>query len=704
MDRVLDPYQECVCGSGKKIKYCQPKLIEQVIEASHQAENGREASAFATFNRLENTPNLPRCLQMLIRAEHLTVLLAAGRGDHDDIRRRLDELINNYGDDFGLPWMFTASVASSMHAPLPEILAALQNALDRTPAEATRFRIDVMARMSGLQSSMMKPMAGWALLQRALKLAPADKALAEQLKTQFQENRLWPSIVRHGGRLRTPDELGVFNDERRRRWNAAIERELDWSLDELIDTFEYLAEDDKYDAAAWYNLALVQAWAGNNLRAIEALEHYLDMETDFERQADAAELAALLRADPLLGSEGDLHAWEVVYEVTAEHWMEVIERLKESRRISPHPVEFNNMHRFVWYDRAIPHAEEGLIGRPKPIASMSIIPGKFAFEAYTEEGLAQVTRSFKELMGDRARQVTEPRRVSVVATIDEEALLDLHDGTAPGGKVEDQIVKSSINYWEETWIQRPLRSLRGLTPLDASASPRFRARLEGVIRFRERQFHRHEVPYDFSRLRRKLGLETLSSEENAKPDISTFSSAQLAELKPADLTDDDLIAAYRAAVALDGPTLAAHFGEVLVKRPHLAEKIEFMPIFRRLVQERLDRGHGDRAVEILEQAREFNREHGDESSGIALDGLAAKVYLARGQVDQACDAYRALFTREPNNLDLIASAIETLLGKGQYRAAAEFADHGVSKAQHGKRDMLDQFRDYKRVATSRGSL
>src|SRR5262249_30964747 len=85
--------------------------------------------------------------------------------------------------------------------------------------------------------------------------------------------------------------------------------------------------------------------------------------------------------------------------------------------------------------------------------------GKALSEPEYETGAAQV--------GDVVREVM---------------LVPARDGVDPA-EVDEKMRDRAREFFEETWVRRPLNSLNRVAPLDAAAHPTLRKRLAGVIRF-----------------------------------------------------------------------------------------------------------------------------------------------------------------------------------------------------------------------------
>src|SRR5207245_137333 len=66
-------------------------------------------------------------------------------------------------------------------------------------------------------------------------------------------------------------------------------------LSDAAADFEKRTAEQPDLAAAWYNLGLTRAWLGENVKAVEALERYIELETDEARSEAAGSLTEVLR-------------------------------------------------------------------------------------------------------------------------------------------------------------------------------------------------------------------------------------------------------------------------------------------------------------------------------------------------------------------------------------------------------------------------
>ncbi|MFO0945829.1 MAG: hypothetical protein U1D30_07785 [Planctomycetota bacterium] len=689
---AFDPYDSCPCGSGKKLKWCSPKAFLQVQKIEEMVQNGQETLAMRAIEKLEEPADNPRCLQMYLKTFRFQALV---NFDHaEEASNLLDEICREY-TEFGLPVEMRGDLALVMH-DYAQALDILAEALKLFPPEATRHAVRTLLKMGTCHNYQGRPLAAWATWRRALQVDPTFAPAKEAIDQFITQNQLLPNQARLGLSLRSPDELAVFNEDRREKWNAAFEQMKGLNVDELASVFEFLAHDDSYDLAAWYNLAIAYAWSGQNAKALEALDHYVKQETNFEAAADAWDLGEILRLGAGAEESCDNRNYVATYEFS--DLQAFMERLKTSRHVlvMSSPNGARSLH---WMDKELADDRGGVPligGPPRQIAQINMSPEGLHLVATTSHHLFEARAKFDLVAGDTVRLVRTDDLPGDPQTLDSEPFLIFPGSNVTEEKQAELVLQSVQRYFESEWIQRPLRSLSGLTPIDAAQSKAFRAKLEGVIRFRERNFARFEIPYKFDRLRNKLGLETHTPpEEIESADVTAYSASQLAALVPKDLSDEVLQSAFQAASAMDAMATAIGFATEMFSRDSLASTRDLFPVFRRVIQYRLDHDDTKAAAELLEQAADYDRKHQSEKNWSEIQSLSAKALLSRGEVDAACERYREIFSREREKPELVAAAVERLLSAGKYAVAREFAELGLKQAeQRRNRDLQEQFREY----------
>src|SRR3954466_13086217 len=102
-----DPYQSCPCGSGKKLKWCSPRVIEDAERALSLVSRGQGEAGIQQLDRLVKAHPEPRCLNMYLQTQRT---ICQVRADPEiDILAELERIAGE-ADEYALPHVLTAEV------------------------------------------------------------------------------------------------------------------------------------------------------------------------------------------------------------------------------------------------------------------------------------------------------------------------------------------------------------------------------------------------------------------------------------------------------------------------------------------------------------------------------------------------------------------------------------------------------------------
>jgi hypothetical protein len=259
----------------------------------------------------------------------------------------------------------------------------------------------------------------------------------------------------------------------------------------------------------------------------------------------------------------------------------------------------------------------------------------------------------------------------------------------------NRLIQASFErQYEENWLNKPLKSLNNVAPIDAAQHGHLRKKLLGAIRFLEEIHGVLPFKYDFDRLRHKLGLTTAQPWRDAAAfrAFDSMNAADLAKLQPAELNDQDLEQAFQAAVRIDARELAERLGAVLAERP--AEGKDRFPLFQQLAQTALEREQMDNALDWLERGLKHDCEQNEGRRRNAYELKRAQVHLKAKQPEEANEVFSRLLERTPSDLDLLGRAAEGMMSakKGPY--AVSYAERGIQQARaKGDRDRVGYFEE-----------
>ena len=546
---------------------------------------------------------------------------------------------------------------------------------------------EIHAAIFDIEMRLNHPVAARASLEKAVHCDPS----AEQLRTTFDslfsiESRL-PECARKAYTFRPASPA------RSAAWQATLPAKESTRLSEALAAFDKLTTEDHTDGAAWYNLGLVRAWMGDHPKAIVSLLCSIELDTDEASIAESGALIEVLRCGSGMEEQADYLENRIFFQLQhPEPLIALLGAWSESQRISGAE---SDKEAGTFSALVLEETPQLGLGVGAPVA-------KLGCYLFIVSNIVRLWSPNKDAVNKVADEVMRKLGPAVTAPMHEVGHCNFSDITVEAmlfptreasihemaGKMGEQ----ARNYFEEVWIQRPFKSLGGVSPVDAAAHPAYRKRLLGVVKFVEECFISSSprvqngnqiqivVMYDFSRLRRQLGLAAGDLQAIAEPgsNIDTLPVAELAALDVDKLSDEQIDQAFRSALKLDARDLAGKFATHIVDRPTVADRY---PYYNHLMQ--LAQAENDTAgvLTLLDRADKADAE---SNSGQRQNDISVKrgqVHATRGEVDKSYETFQSLLTRAPNDLKFYGPAIEAMLGQKKGLWALQFAEAGLAKAR-----------------------
>ena len=683
----LDLYSPCPCGSGKKFKWCCLNIFEDIERAFAQAGQGQHEAALRIMEGVTKAhPDNPEAW-----GRQAQLLFLAGRIEEGE--KALEKAFE-INPNYPLGLLLQANLRFN-EGELPGALILARRAAEAFDPEARDYLTDVYNIIVEAEMARHRPVAAQAALRLLVRCQPGDQQLRDALAAAFGPESRLPESARHVYSFLSPS--AELTGERRRAWDEALARVETPRLGTLAAAFEQLTVQDAGDAAAWFNLGLVQAWLGDNHKALAALDRYIELETDEARAAQAAALGEVLRCGQGLEDEADYREYSVVF------------TCRDMQPLAALLEEWNNRERMV----VLNTREQGTLAAMllEPISATIVT----AAPADTHE---RKIAGYLLLVGDRLR-LWGPREDSFNRLRDEiktRTALGVAEGPVQIGPInfsdtvaeaivmpavqtpelaQQRIADYAGKYFEENWIHKPLRSLSGVPPIDAAGHRTLRKKLLGIIQFL------HDCAalgilkdYDFNRLRHKLGLTTAAAPApaaagtsgvataQAGPDVSAMSAAELAALPVESLSDEQLEKAYQAAQKLDAREVSGAFARALIGRPFSTGRLaDRYPWYSFLAHKALSEGATDEALKYLNEGEQADSEHNEGRRRNDYQLRRGQVHVKRGEADLAHDLFTKLIEGSPDNLKLRGTAAEGMLSLRQPERARQFAEDGLVVAR-----------------------
>jgi tetratricopeptide (TPR) repeat protein len=694
----LEPYSPCPCGSGKKFKWCCQPIGAEIDRALRQDAEGQHEAALRLIDEVaarhpDNPEVWGRKAQLLYQNDRVDAA--------EETLQKAFDINPNYPFGLLLRGMFRF-----YEGEVPGALLLFRKAVEAYDPVARDALSQLYEYIADCELKLNRPVAAHAAFRIALRCRPDRDEVRQALDRLFGQQSPLPASARRNYSFRSPaPDVGGL---RRASWSEALGSSVDSPrLSEPARIFARLIEEDPKDAAAWYNLAVARAWLGDNRPALEALDHYVELEADEEKAGEAWALGEVLRMGQGLEEEADHLEHSVVYQI------------RDPRPVGALLQEWDKSNRFLVMEAA---QEEGMVralvmepasrlatttgpaNQPVRVAAHLLVVGQLLRLWHPQkETLGRITQEVAQKAGkgltEGAERVTHGNYGDVVL----EAVVFV-----PGVKEKEQVEQYVRDYagrfFEDTWIHRPLKSLNRVPPVDAAGHRTLRKKLRGVVQFLQECAVGGVVEaYDFDRLRRKLGLlggAAAPPAEGAAPDIGALGAAELAGLPVTTLPPEQLETAYQTALKLDAQELATRFAQELVSRSPRPDR---SPWYFYLIKRALAEGNTDEALSTLDEGERADCEHNEGQRRNDFELRRGQVHTRRGEADLAHQVFASLLERVPSNLDYQGTATEAMLSLRQGARALQFAEEGLAKArQQNNRDSEERFLDLVAAAKKQG--
>ncbi|MBM4072464.1 MAG: tetratricopeptide repeat protein [Planctomycetes bacterium] len=681
---ALDPYASCPCGSGKKFKWCCQPIHADISKAFSQDAEGQHEAALKAMDAIAAAhPGNPEVWGR--RAQLLFQLDKA-----DEAEKSLDkafELNPNYPFGYLLQGNFR-----KYEGEIAGALVLFRKAVNLYDPEAKSVLGQLQAMIADCELKLNRPVAARAAIQLAIRLVPTIEDYRQALEQIFGDQSALPLSARKEYTFRALPAQAL--PERKASWDRALGAAATGKLADATAAFAQLVKADESDACAWFNLGLAHAWEGNHPAALEALDRSVLLESDDVRIAEAGALCEVLRCGQGMEDQSDhVSHFAVMGLQDPQGFVNILGELEKERRLFGVQVRKEEGVLSAMVLEKVPALtpEMAASASPKLAANLMMAGPVVRLWNLDKSTLDRVIAEIRERAGaaigaiEQARgpahftDITGEWLVIPTATSEEESRRKLEEGCA--------------RFLEETWLHRPLIALNRIAPIDAAGHADLRKKLLGVVQFLEECGALAGIPYDFQRLRGKLGLMAGQAASADKPlDLAARGAAELAALALDSLSDAQAELAYQTAMKLDARELAGKFARDLVARP--TARPDRYPWYAHLVQLALAEGQLDAALELLAAGEQADAQHNEGKRQSDFELRRGQVLARKGDIDEAQAVFDRLIERVPAESRLRGAAAETMLAAKQPARALRFAQDGLALARkQNNRDSEEHFKE-----------
>lgn len=693
-DHMVDPYASCPCGSGKKFRFCCQAIYPAIERAFSQFRGGQQEAALRTIDSAAAAnPGHP---EILIRKAMM--LDAAGR--RDDAEKALDDALA-MTPNFG-PAHFMRARWRHQEGEFSGAAILARKAADGYALEAREHLSDIHAFLFEIEMQLNRPLAARAALRVAMRLSPREDSLKAAFDGAFGESGRLPACLRKEPGLLSPPA----GSKRKAAWDKLAREHGSARLGDLARLFTALTAQDPADSAAAHNAAVAMAWVGDNAKALEHLERYLSLETDEGRKEAACLLGEILRCGYGMESQADLLEHEFLLVIRGvESLQALINTMAKEQRLLPlrqdEEEQPNGFRALILEKKALVAGGDGPDDH-RVIGTLDIQGPLCRVHGCDQEAMGSLHAEFVAAL--RLKPNEAPLRpLGSFRDPGREVMLVALKGSGEKGEAEamERQLAQYRKFFEETWVNRPARSLGGRTPADASRDATARGRLAAKIRFIEDLGESpREMGYSFDSLRAKLGLPVAGGKApvaapapaDAQPG---WTAETLASTAVESVASGELVVAFAAAQRVGDETLMVRWAEAIATR---ADGPRHAQAHLHLARHLSGKGDHGAALEALEKGHRHEVSAEDGRCGEFLARMA-QTLLKLGRAEDSVAKLEAIMALARPDLKSLATGVESLLGARQNQAAKALAEKGLTAARQAQnRDAEGHFEELAQAA------
>jgi tetratricopeptide (TPR) repeat protein len=713
-----DPYTPCVCGSGKKFRWCCAPYYADVEKAFEQERQGQHEAALQTIKNLLTAHGTNPSVWFFYAQFLYNAAMAERSGEAQAQKiEQAEEALSKaleLNPTFGMAHFLRAQFRENEG----ELLGALllyRKAVETFDPQAHDHLAAASYKIYQFETMFNRPVAARAALERCVHFMPADAELRRELDEEFGPNGPYPEAARKKYTLR-PTAQPIPE-------TAATGR-----LSDAKKAYEELTQRTPDDPAAWFNLGVVRAWLSELPEAIAALVQSIERETDDYRAEEAGALAEVLRCGHGMEAESDHVAHTVAMPIRdPQPVMQTLQAYSQSGKLRGIRVNRESGMMMGYLVDEIPSVLAiGSVSLGRVTARLTIAQGLLRLTHPNREVLLKAADELRTALQLAVEQPVEAVMPLMFSDVAREAMAEPTQ-SADEATLEAKLREYATDCFENVWLHRPLKALAGNTPLDAMGSKILRKHVFGVVKFLEecfalirprKQIGEQLIPidiYDFNNLRHKLGMEYVraappvvnvpaAASPPAPPateaiptpqrDIAAMNAAELAALDVAALSVAELEQAMVAAVKLDARELAVAFAQAGLLKPFDPAFPDRYRLYATAITGAATAGDIARAAQLIDEGTRYDAEHNRGQRATDYRLRKAQLYVKAKDAEKAAAEFETLVAMHPDEGKFYTTAAEEMLRLKDGAKALRFAQAGLEAASRtGNRDLEGHCRE-----------
>lgn len=569
-----DPYSPCVCGSGKKLKFCCQDILPDMIRIEKLIDNQPDAA-----EKLLRT-----LLQKHTDKEVLVTQLAAvltRHGQHQEARQQLVDFLQRHPDEprVLLTLADVCLTTDGFEASRRLVHRAFQLGARQFPSGVAMLAARIAAQMA----QFGRAMAVREHLALAVRMSPGDRRSSVLMQlANFESQRSVPYPFR--GRFSLlPVELedeALQKEEIRARKVSQIGC---WEPAAIL--YSRLVEKQPDNGSLWHNLGLCRAWDGQIADAAVALHQAAERLSDFDTAAETEALAQLLEME--MATDG----YSVVqHTVPVKSLSALLGKMDAEARLAM--VESEDEERATEYVAEYELLTAALPDEPDPqnlpevLADIAVVDGDGEGEGGPRLLVVCLDRdadtalsTILEIAGDHVAAAEAEAPITVSRMPTQCRLFDwkVHHPAGIGGRTMRELDGQRLQSALEKWLTVPQTALGDQSPEDAAKDSSNQVKVAASVLVLDVTCNRMGYDRDLSEIRRQLNLpEPQELQLTDDQSVTSLPLLQFSRLRAESLTDNQVIEFTNRATLVRHLELLERATAELIRRPAALQ--EFSPM------------------------------------------------------------------------------------------------------------------------------
>ncbi|MEW4454757.1 hypothetical protein AB1L30_18980 [Bremerella sp. JC817] len=599
---TIDAYSYPPCGTNKKIKFYCPDMIAD-IEKIERMLQGEQRVACLEFVRklLEKYPNHSVPL-------YYNAVLNLQLSDEQHAEAAVNLFLEHHPDN---------PAAHALKATLEAALGKGDSAIDelQTSLEKTEERLHPSLYDAFGAVGQMLLMTGKVLGARShftlqSNLAPEDDNMPMQMLMRLNHAPEIPIFLKQDLSLaECPADF-----PRKEEFNKALQDAAQGLWRRGLAQFEELRAGAPRNPAILENIASLQFSLGQDDTAAKTLHTYAvaEQRADFEAATEAEALAKAL-------TDQEEEQIDVVNaSMPIKEMEQLLEKLRVDERAEYLPIDLSQLGTedtpppraaYLLLDKARTASDADLtLDTISSVLGEVLVFGKETDRAARVEFTSakgprfdQAIELLKEICGDTIEPTVEEHVQGRIFALQD--LMNwqwrLPDDIKPETRSRLMAEKRSEIILEQ-WVNFPLKTLNGKSPLEASKDADLRLPLAAEVLTLEMVGQQEKWKFDFGKLREKLNLPGGGLLPLEGLDVVSLPITRLHRVPAAQLSDQDLVQAYGRSVIRGLNKAVEHFAHELLNRDSLKDQIDRAQLYGELARTAPE---SDEALDYLQKAQ-----------------------------------------------------------------------------------------------------